>query len=41
LFLSERFQRAAADLTSDRFRPGQSQHVREALAAAIADTEED
>jgi hypothetical protein len=41
LILSERFQRAAADATSDRFKPGQSEHVREALAAATGDTEEE
>jgi len=40
LLLSERFQRAAADVTSDRFKPGQSEHVRQALAAATADTDE-
>ena len=34
LLLSERFQRAAADLTVKRFKPGQSEHVRKALAAA-------
>jgi len=40
LVLSERFQRAAADVTSDRFKPGQSTHVREALAAAADKREE-
>ena len=38
LLLSERFQRAAADVTYDRFRPGESPHVREALVAARAGT---
>jgi len=38
LVLSERFQRAAADVTGDRFKPGQSAHVREALVAAGAGT---
>jgi hypothetical protein len=41
LFLSERFERAAADVTSDRFKPGQSEHVRKVLAAATADTDEE
>jgi type I restriction-modification system DNA methylase subunit len=41
MLLSERFQRAAADVTSDRFKPGQSEHVRQALAAAAADTDEE
>ena len=41
LLLSERFERAAADVTSDRFKPGQSAHVREVLAAARADTDGD
>ncbi len=38
LLLSERFQHAAADVTMDRFKPGQSAHVREALVAARAGT---
>ena len=37
VLLSEGFQRARADVTSDRFKPGQSEHVRQALAAATAD----
>jgi len=41
MLLSERFQRAAADVTSDRFKAGQSEHVRQALAAAIADADEE
>ena len=36
LILSERFQRAAADATADRFKPGESAHVREVLTAARA-----
>jgi len=36
LLLSERFQRAAADVTCDRFKPGESRHVLEALEAAGA-----
>ena len=41
VLLSEGFQRARADVTSDRFKPGQSEHVRQALAAATADTDEE
>jgi len=41
LLLSERFQRAAADVTCDRFKPGESAHVRAALAAARADSDEE
>jgi len=41
LLLSERFQRAAADVTSDRFKPGKSEHIRQTLAAATADTGEE
>ena len=41
LILSERFQRAAADVTSDRFKAGQSEYVREALAAAVRDKDEE
>jgi hypothetical protein len=41
LLLSERFQRAAADVTSDRFKPGQSEYIRKVLAAAAADTDEE
>lgn len=40
VLLSEGFQRARADVTIDRFKPGQSEHVRQALAAATADTGE-
>jgi hypothetical protein len=39
LILSERFQRAAADVTADRFKPDQSAHVRAVLVAAAADEE--
>ena len=41
VLLSEGFQRARADVTSDRFKPGQSEHIRQALAAATADTDEE
>lgn len=41
MLLSEDFQRAQADLTSDRFKPGQSEHVREALVAATAGRDEE
>ena len=34
--LSESFERARADVTSDRFKPGESEHVRQALIAAAA-----
>ena len=34
LVISDRFQRAAADATADRFRPGKSEYVRKVLAAA-------
>ena len=34
--ISDRFERARADLTADRFKPGESEHVRKALAAAVA-----
>jgi len=36
LLLSERFQRAAAGATADRFKPGGSAHVREVLTVARA-----
>jgi len=36
MLLSERFQRAAADVTADRFKPGESAHVREVLTTAGA-----
>jgi hypothetical protein len=41
MLLSEDFERARADLTSDRFKPGGSEHVRQALAAATADRDKD
>jgi len=41
LLLSERFQRAAADVTSDRFKPGQSAYIREVLAAAATEMDEE
>lgn len=41
LVISERFERAAADVTADRFRPGESDYVRDLLAAAAAEADED
>jgi hypothetical protein len=41
VLLSEGFQRARADVTSDRFKPGQSEYVRQVLAAAATDTDEE
>jgi hypothetical protein len=41
VLLSDEFHRARADVTDDRFRPGKSEHVRQALAAATADRNED
>jgi len=41
MLLSDRFQRAAADVTSDRFMPGQSAHIRQALATAVANRDEE
>ena len=40
LVISQRFQRAAANVTADRFRPGRSAHVRDALAAAARNQED-
>jgi hypothetical protein len=37
VILSDSFKRAAADITGDRFKPGQSAHVQAALAAATTD----
>ena len=34
LFISDRFRLAAADVTADRFKPGQSAYVRDLLRAA-------
>lgn len=34
LLISERFERAAANHTADRFHPGESEHVRQTLAMA-------
>ncbi len=39
LIISDRFQRAAADVTSDRFTPGKSAYIRTVLAAAAGDEE--
>lgn len=36
LVIAERFQQAAADVTADRFKPSESDYVREVLAAAAA-----
>ena len=36
LVISDRFQRAAADATADRFKPGESAYVRNMLSAAVA-----
>ncbi len=41
MLLSEDFERARADLTIARFKPGQSDHILEALAAATADRDEE
>jgi N-6 DNA methylase len=37
---SDRFQRAAADVTADRFKPGESSYVRDILIAAAKKSEE-
>ncbi len=36
MIISDRFQRAKADVTADRFKPGESEYVRDVLAAAAA-----
>jgi hypothetical protein len=41
MVISERFDRAAADKTAERFRPGESPHVRELLRVAAASRGED
>jgi type I restriction-modification system DNA methylase subunit len=41
LVISERFERAAADATAERFKPGESDYVRDVLAAAAAGADED
>jgi hypothetical protein len=38
--ISDRFKRAAADATCDRFKPGQSDYVRKVLATAAGEDEE-
>jgi len=38
--ISDSFKRAAADVTCDRFKPGQSDYVRKVLAAAAGEDEE-
>jgi hypothetical protein len=40
MIVSERFQRAAADVTADRFKPGESEYVRNVLSAAAEKGEE-
>jgi len=40
MITSERFQRAAADATIDRFKPGESEYVRDVLTAAAGKGEE-
>lgn len=40
MLISERFDRAAADKTAERFRPGESAYVREVLGAASVGTGE-
>jgi hypothetical protein len=40
MLISARFQRAAADATADRFKPGESAYVRDVLSAAAASTGE-
>jgi hypothetical protein len=39
--ISESFQRAAADATADRFKPGESAYVRDVLSVAAAGTGEE
>ena len=41
LIISDRFRRAAADATADRFKPGESAYVRDMLSAAAAGTGEE
>ena len=41
VFLSERFERAAAHRTADRFHPGESEHVRQTLAIAATAFDQD
>jgi len=36
LILSDRFRRAGADATSERFKPGRSDHVRDVLTTAVS-----
>jgi hypothetical protein len=40
MVISERFQHAAADATADRFKPGDSEYVRDVLSVAAATIEE-
>ena len=41
MVISDRFQRAAADATADRFKPGESAYVRDVLSAAAVGTGEE
>ncbi len=41
MVISDRFQRAAADATADRFKPGESAYIREVLSAAAVGTAEE
>ena len=41
MIISDRFQRAAADATADRFKPGESEYVRDVLSAAAVGTGEE
>jgi len=38
--ISDSFKRAAADVTCDRFKPGESEYVRKVLATAAGEDEE-
>ncbi|MEK7794555.1 MAG: N-6 DNA methylase, partial [Candidatus Hydrogenedentota bacterium] len=40
MLISDRFQRAAADTTADRFKPGESAYVRDVLSVAAAGARE-
>lgn len=41
LVISQRFEQAAADTTADRFKPGESDYVRDVLATAAAGADEE
>lgn len=40
MVISDRFERAAADVTANRFKPGESTYVRDLLTATVATREE-